>query len=141
MYYLHYQAILRRNPNLNNFDISHWWNPTGLRFILQSCVMNTFLRPLFNWLIAIYFPVALVGLIGWPGEIGIRLILSAAIYIAAFSFVVAGEYWGYFYSPLLVLGAVRAPAALRDLGRAAFGTRTLPESSERPRGTETGKKS
>jgi hypothetical protein len=117
--YWHNHAIALRRPNVDSADIEYWRHFTGLRFILQTCQMNVLLRMAPCWLIAIYFPIALVGLASWPGRIGVRLTLSAGIYIAAFAFLDAGVYWGYFYAPILELGFVRSPAAFRDLWQAA----------------------
>jgi hypothetical protein len=55
------------------------------------------------------------GLAGWRGETGGRLALAATVYVVPLVVVRGWEYWGFLYTPLLVLGLIRAPAALRDL--------------------------
>jgi hypothetical protein len=100
--------------------IASWLHAPHLDFVLSSCAMNVFLRPLPPALLAIYLPIALIGLAGWPGETGRRLLLAASIYAIAFTFCRAADYWGYMYTAMLLLGALRSPPALRDLWRAAF---------------------
>ena len=52
---------------------------------------------------------------------GMRVTLAACIYVVAFSIVGQefNRYWGLMIAPLFCFGAVRAPAALGDLWRAA----------------------
>ncbi|MCE9530215.1 MAG: hypothetical protein K8T89_03630 [Planctomycetes bacterium] len=121
--HLHGLEVTRRNPGAAASSIMDWIRPSGLKFVLSSFAINVFLRPLPPLVLALYLPIALIGLAGWPGERGRRLLLSAGVYVVAFLFLWASESWGYMYSSLLVLGLVRSPAALCDLWRSAFISR------------------
>src|SRR5207244_11957299 len=117
------QSIRRRHPGVPGAAVGDWVGRIGLQFGLATCAMNVFLRWLPPAILAIYLTVALIGLIGWPSEIGARLALWAGAYMVVFCFLWAGEYWGYMYSSVMVLGALRAPPALCDLWRAALSAR------------------
>jgi len=117
--YLHGQEIARRHPEIEGTGIGHWLRWPGLRYVLLSSSMNLVIRPLPTEVWALVLPLALLGLGGWPGEIGLRLFASAIAYVLAFSIMEARSYWGHLYAPLLALGLLRAPAALRDLLRPA----------------------
>jgi hypothetical protein len=123
---LHGQEIARRHPETPMTSIAEWLKPTGLRFVMQSSCMNVFLRLLPPFIQAIYVPLALIGLAGWKGEIGARLLLSALVYAIPFLVLLAGEYWGYMYASIMVLGFVRSPDALRDLWKAATAPKQKP---------------
>ncbi len=124
--YLHGHEIARRHPDVPSTSIAYWMQPSGLRFVLQTSCMNVFLRVLPPFIQAIYVPTALLGLAGWKGEIGARLFLSALVYVLPFTLINAGEYWGYMYSSIMVLGFVRSPEALRDLWKAATAPKRGP---------------
>lgn len=101
----------------------------GLPFVLDTCRMNFALLVLLpTWAAAFYLPLALLGLAGWRGEMGTRVGLTVAAYLAAFA--VVGQpfnlYWGLMDAPLLSLGLLWMPLALRDLGRC------LTKSSAKP---------
>jgi hypothetical protein len=94
-----------------------WMQFGGAGFILQTCRMNVFLLHQPVWVAAIYLPLSLLGLAGWRNEVGLRALLTAGAYVAAFAIVGQpfNDYWGLMYAPLLPLGLVRAPAAVSDL--------------------------
>jgi hypothetical protein len=58
-----------------------------------------------------------LGLSGWRGNASQRTGLTAAAYLALFAVVglPINNYWGFLSAPLLALGFVHAPGALRDL--------------------------
>jgi hypothetical protein len=96
----------------------------GLRFVLLTARMNRFLFTAPPWLHALYVPLALLGLAGWRGMLGLRMFLTALGYVLAFCVVGnprINDYWGLLYVGLLPFGIVWAPLALRDLARAALG--------------------
>lgn len=99
---------------------AQWLDPKGLRFILRSGVLNVWVRGLPTWAAAVFLTAAVAGLAGWRGETGVRLGLTAAVYVAPLVVVRGWDYWGFLYTPLLVLGLVRDPAAVRDLGGALW---------------------
>lgn len=92
-----------------------WLDPQGLKFLLRSAVLNVWVRGWPTWVAAVFLTVAVAGLAGWRGEVGSRLVITAAVYLVPLTVVRGWDYWGFLYTPLLVLGVVRAPAALRDL--------------------------
>jgi hypothetical protein len=111
-----------------------WIQFGGLAFLLQTCRMNAFLFSAPAWVSALYLPLSLLGLAGWKGETGLRLSLTAVVYIAAFAVVGQpfNDYWGLLYAPLLPFGLAGAPAALRDLLEQVSGVRR--QRSERVNG-------
>jgi hypothetical protein len=82
--------------------------------------MNALLVLAPSWVTGVAFPLAILGLAGWPGELGLRARLAVLVYLAAFAIVGQpfNDYWGWMYTPLLVFGFVAAPVALWDLLRA-----------------------
>lgn len=111
----------RRYPAPAREIASDWTRTNGLAFVMRSSVMNVALRPLPVELIAIYLPLALLGLASWPGELGRRMLAIASIYLIAFLVIQGGDYWGQFFTPLLALGLIRSPGAVRDLLKRATG--------------------
>lgn len=97
-----------------------WIRLGGLGFVLSTARMHAFLLVLPVWVTALYVPLALLGLLAWPERRALSLRLSGIAFVAAFFVVGRPEnfYWGPLYTPLLALGIVWAPAALRDLARA-----------------------
>jgi hypothetical protein len=98
-----------------------WLQLGGPGFVLATCRMNAYLFPLPMWVSAFYLPLAILGFAGWRGEQRVRLAGTVGCYVAAFCIVGQpfNNYWGLLYAGLLPFGFVRAPAALRDLTRAA----------------------
>jgi hypothetical protein len=94
-----------------------WIQFGGAGFVLATCRMNEFLFRLPLWVSALYLPLAVLGLAGWRSELGSRVTLTVAAYLAAFC--VVGQpfnmYWGLLYAPLVALGLAYTPAVLRDL--------------------------
>ena len=73
------------------------------------------------WVTVIFFALAMIGFAGWQTAWGMRIALTACMYVVAFSIVGQefNRYWGLMIAPLFCFGVVRAPAALGDLWRAA----------------------
>jgi len=96
-----------------------WIQFGGAAFLLVTCRMNAYLFNLPLWASALYLPLALLGLVGWRGETGERLALTAGVYVAAFAIVGQpfNDYWGLITAPLLACGIAAAPEALYDLFR------------------------
>jgi hypothetical protein len=113
--YAWHAAVVARHSADTVPSPSVWLDPQGLRFILRSAALNVWVRGLPTWVAAVYLTAAAAGLAGWRGETGTRLALSAAVYVVPLVVVRGWDYWGFLYTPLLILGLVRAPAALRDL--------------------------
>ncbi len=98
-----------------------WVQFGGLTFVIAVTQMNACLVLLPVWVTVIFFALSMVGFAGWQTAWGIRITLTACMYIAAFAIVGQefNRYWGLMIAPLFCFGAVRAPAALRDLWHAA----------------------
>jgi hypothetical protein len=116
----HRAAVAAVSPASEVGQVGQWLNleTWGMQFLLTSCQMNVFLRALPPWVIALYLPLSVLGLAGWHSAIGNRIALTTAAYVVPFVIVSGWSYWGFFYTPFLVLGILRAPAALRDLIKA-----------------------
>jgi hypothetical protein len=99
-----------------------WVQFGGMSFLLVTGQMNGFLATLPLWVTAVYLPLALLGLAGWLGPVGLRIGLAAGLYVAAFMVVGKpfNQYWGLVYAPLTIFGLVWCPLCLRDLALAAF---------------------
>src|SRR5262249_3211434 len=107
-------------------NLTHWMQFNGTAFILLTTQINFFLILAPAWVAALYLSLALLGLIAWPGETGLRTAGTVFTFIAAFAVLGMkphNSYWGLMYARLLPLGLVWAPAAGRDLWRAAFARR------------------
>jgi hypothetical protein len=93
----------------------------GLGFVLGTVQCNSCLLLLPIWATVLYFVAAMLGLGGWDTPLGRRAALALCLFVAAFSVVGQdfNRYWGMMTAPLLCFGAVRAPAALGQLWRAA----------------------
>lgn len=89
----------------------------GWSFVLSTARMHPFLIIAPYWVNAVSLPLALLGLIGWIGPLGLRVALTVGIYIIAFLFVGYdfNMYWGIMYVGILPLGLLYAPYSLRDL--------------------------
>jgi hypothetical protein len=98
-----------------------WLGLGGVAFILQMARSNVLLLLAPTVVIAAAVGVALVGFGGVRNAVGQRAALIVGGYMA--SFLVLGRpdntYWGLLYAPVLPLGVVLAPPALRDLWRRA----------------------
>jgi hypothetical protein len=109
-------------------DVAHphgWLRFGGLGFVLATVQINAYLLLLPQWLTALFFAAALLGLAGWDTPWGRRAALTAAIYVAAFGFVGQefNQYWGALVAPLWCLGVARFPSAVGDLVASAMPTR------------------
>ncbi len=113
-------------PRIAPEAIAHhesWLQLAGARFVLAAVQMNAWLIVLPQWVAAVFFIAAMLGLAGWHTSLGQRAGLAACAFVGAFALVGQpfNQYWGALLAPLLCLGAARAPASLVDLWRAATG--------------------
>jgi hypothetical protein len=123
---LHILAVMPRIPAARGtFNGSSWVHFGGPAFLLATCRINLLLLASPPWVVALYLPLCLLGLLGWRGETSLRIGLIVAFYLAAFSVLGAlfNFYWGLLYGLLLPFGLAWAPASLRDLWSASFRTR------------------
>jgi hypothetical protein len=125
---LHVLAVVPRlPPDSSLINATRWVHFDGLGFILATCRINLLLLASPSWIAALYLPLSLLGIVGWPGETSVRMGTLSGFYLL--SFAVVGStfvaYWGLMYAPLLPFGLVWAPLSLRDLwARASFSTAT-----------------
>ena len=100
-----------------------WVQFGGLSFVLATAQLNGLFAIMPIQATAVALPVAVMGLIAWPGRAGAATLATLLLYLAAF--MVVGKpfnnYWGLLYSPLLVVGLAWAPAGFSDLFRGALG--------------------
>lgn len=111
-------------PLIGADDVAHrgsWLQLGGLPFLLSLCQMSAYLLLLPQWVTAMYFIAALLGLAGWSSSIGQRVSLATCAYLALFAAVghPFNQYWGALFAPLLCFGVARLPASLIDLWQAA----------------------
>jgi predicted membrane channel-forming protein YqfA (hemolysin III family) len=113
----HFRAVTQIMPPQTTRSTLEWLQYGGIPFLLSTTQMNFLLLLLPKWLTAVYLPLALLGLSSWKGEMGTRVLLTVTAYTAGFSLVgqVVNGYWGLVDAPLLALGLLWLPAALRDL--------------------------
>lgn len=119
----HLSNVARLVPPGSGGGALSWITFGGVPFLLATARMHIVLLALLPpWPTAFYLPIAVLGLAGWRGEMGTRVGLTVAAYLAAFSVVglPVNIYWGLMDAPLLGLGLLWAPVALRDLWRAIW---------------------
>jgi hypothetical protein len=105
----------------------------GLRFLLITSRVGLLMLYPFWWA-ALYLPFALLGLAGWRHPAAVRVLVTVASYLVAFSIVGipnANYYWGAVYAPLLGFGTASALPACIDLLRVILPLEwtTAPEES------------
>jgi hypothetical protein len=106
-----------------------WLAAGGLRFALDSARWNIAFHALPAPLLVLALACALIGLTASKDPRAWRAAFVVMGYLAAFLFIGRpdNDYWGILYTPLLPLGFVYAPRALRDLWSSARReTKTVP---------------
>jgi hypothetical protein len=100
-----------------------WLAWGGWSFMLKTARRNAILVLLPAWVVAAVVCLAVIGLAGYRHPWVNRIALTVTGYLAAFAVVGRPEndYWGILYAPLLPLGLVLAPQAMRDLMSRALG--------------------
>ncbi len=98
-----------------------WVQFGGLPFVIATAQTNLYLLFLPQWVTAIFFIAAMVGLAGWHTPLGERIGLSVCLFVVAFAVVGQefNQYWGLLIGPLFCFGVVRFPASICDLAKAA----------------------
>jgi hypothetical protein len=114
------QVAAWRTPDATS-HAEGWLQFGGLPFLLSTAQMNGFLLILPQWVTAIYLPLALLGFVSWATPAGRFAALTALTFVMLFTIVglEINQYWGSLIAPLLCLGAVRSPLAIRELLQAA----------------------
>jgi hypothetical protein len=120
---LHAMAVLSRIPPAGVAPaMARWIQFGGLPFVITTSRIGLLLAFPY-WVAALYVPVAVFGLVGWPSRVAFRVLATVGTYMLAFSVVGAPSinfYWGAVYNPLLAFGAAWAVPAFRDIGRLAL---------------------
>ena len=98
-----------------------WIQFGGLPFVIALAQVNLYLLFLPQWVSALYFVAAMLGLAGWHTELGQRVGISVCLFVLAFALVGQefNQYWGLMIAPLFCFGAVRFPGSVRDLWKVA----------------------
>ena len=98
-----------------------WLVLGGWRFDLALARQSSLLLALPIWVTAVVTPLALLGWCAWRGAYALRTAAMLGLWMIAFLVVGRPDnsYWGFLFAPLLPVGLALAPAALRDLVRAA----------------------
>jgi hypothetical protein len=104
-----------------------WVALGGWPFVLLTGKWNALLIAAPSWVVAVVVPLMLLGVAAWPGPLGTRMALISAGYTAAFLAVGRPDnfLWGVVTAPLLGLGLLMVPGALRDICAALRPATTL----------------
>lgn len=99
-----------------------WLHLGGWSFVLSSSKWNTLLSLAPSWLVAAAVPLMLLGLVGWPGPLGMRLAAICLGYCLLFLGIgrLQNFYWGLLVAPLMGLGLLTGPRGLWDLARSLW---------------------
>ena len=106
---------------LTSMDQSNdsWIQFGGWPFVMSTGIWNAFLLIVPKWVVAVVLPLAIMGLFGWRGSVGLRVAGTVGIYCCAY--LIAGRpdnsYWGLIYAPLVPLGLLYTIPSLLDLWR------------------------
>ena len=75
---------------------SGWVQFGGLAFVLATAQMNAYLLLLPQWMTALWFVAAMVGVAAWSSPLGERVGLTLCLFVVAFSIVGQdfNQYWG-----------------------------------------------
>lgn len=98
-----------------------WLARGGWRFDLTLARQCSLLMALPAWAAAVAAPLALFGWASWRGGYAKRAAGLLGLWMATFLLMGRPDnaYWGFLFAPILPIGLAFAPAALRDLARAA----------------------
>lgn len=134
LFSLHSLEVGRRGAGLAPGRSLAWVTFGGVTSVLSTSRMNLLLSSLPVWVTAVYVPMALLGLLGWPARGALPMKLTAVTYLALFSMI--GQpfnfYWGWLCSPILAIGIVRMPLSVYDLISVLMGCRFRPETEPSP---------
>ena len=120
-YGLHRGQVLAWIPAAARAHSQGWVRLGGAAFVISTVQMNAYLILLPQWVTALYFMAAMLGLAGWHTPLGLRTGLTASLFVTAFAIVGQefNQYWGSLVAPLFCFGVVRFPASAIDLLRSA----------------------
>ena len=116
----HVAQVRAHMPAVEANEPSAWLVWGGMEFVLSTVKMNQLLMLTHMSVRAFYLPFAFLGLLGWRGETGLRVLFICLGYNTAFLAIGQpfNDYWGIIDAPMLSMGAALAPWAIRDLWQA-----------------------
>jgi hypothetical protein len=119
LWHAHMVALHQQAGDLG--DKTSWLQFGGATFVLYTAAFNGIFMAVPLWVTALLLPAAALGLMAWPGPAGERIALTVFGYLALFALAGKGvdSYWGAIFTPVMTLGLIWFPAALRDIWRAA----------------------
>ena len=104
-----------------------WSGLNGFGFFIRAFVGSTALQVLPLMLSAPIVVLALFGWSAWRDPLGVRALLLFTGYAVAISVFARADtfYWALLPAPILLVGLIFAPDAVRDLGRALLDRRRV----------------
>jgi hypothetical protein len=113
----HYHMVQLHLRPADSADPAGWLQFGGPAFVLSTASFNGLFLVAPMWVSALLLPLGYLGLLAWPRSAGRRIALAVTAYLVIFAVVGKpyDNYWGALYTPLLSLGLIWAPAAVRDL--------------------------
>jgi hypothetical protein len=117
--HLHAAAALHRHGDATS---PGWLGAGGIPYVLGMARLNLALIVAPTAIVASAVGLSLIGLAGSRNPIATRAALIVGGYMTAFLVLGRSDnnYWGALYAPILPLGVVLSPPALRDLMRRAL---------------------
>ena len=108
---------------LDTDRVSPGWVGGGWSTVLSMLGKASIFTLAPDWVVAVLVPLALLGWAGLRSQLGLRAALWTGGMAAAFALVGRPDniYWGAMIAPVLPVGLAFAPAAVRDLVKAARG--------------------
>jgi hypothetical protein len=133
----HVSQVRAHMPAHEINEPSTWLCWGGIAFVLDTVRMNQLLMLTHTAVRAFYLPFAYLGLIGWRGETGLRILFLCLGYNVAFMAVGQpfNNYWGILIASPLAMGAALAPWAIRDLYSRCRGSKQIEAVSLAPAAT------
>lgn len=115
----HYYMVKLHQAPGDLADHAGWVQFGGAQFVLDTATFNGIFLIAPIWVTAILIPASCLGLLAWPSEAGKRMALTTFCYLTLFAIIGKSynSYWGAIYTPVMTVGLVWFPAAIRDLWR------------------------
>lgn len=126
-------ALAGAQHQVGDLSSNGWLKFGGIGFVVATSRWNGLFALAPPWVLIALLCVSAAGLAGFRNGLASRAALTLIGYVMAF--VVVGrpenDYWGILYAPLIPLGLVLAPTALKDLVARALAKTPWPERSRR----------
>jgi hypothetical protein len=120
VYFLrHYYMVKLHQAPGDLADPAGWVQFGGAQFVLDTATFNGIFLIAPIWVTALLIPASCLGLLAWPSAAGRRMALTVFGYVTRFAILGKSynDYWGAIYAPMMTVGLVWFPAAIRDLWR------------------------